>query len=281
MRILVVGHKGMLGHDLMRVLKDKCSYLAGADCDELDIREIESVRACFNGHKPDVVINAAAYTNVDGAESEEALANDVNGKGAGNVATVGRELGAKTLHLSTDYVFDGSKVGPYVEDDPVAPINAYGRSKLAGERAVLKADPGAIIARTEWLYGKNGKNFVETILKLAKERDRLTVVDDQHGAPTWTVHLAEGLAKLANTNASGIVHTTNSGSTTWHKFALKILELAGVKGVRVDPITSDQLNRPAKRPQNSVLDGSRFASITGNPMPHWEQALGQYMRERT
>jgi len=279
MRVLVVGHKGMLGQDLMRILEGR-HVLSGADCDELDIREIESVRACLKTHAPEAVINAAAYTNVDGAESEESLAHDVNAKGAGNVAMAARELGARTVHLSTDYVFDGKKAAPYLEGDPTGPINAYGRSKLAGELAVLEADPDALIVRTEWLYGKGGKNFVETIIRLAGERDRLTVVDDQRGSPTWTVHLAKGIERLMSAGATGIVHATNSGVTTWHKFAVRIIELAGIKGVRVDPITSDQLDRPAKRPRNSVLDGSKFARITGAPMPAWEEALKHYMAER-
>lgn len=279
MRVLVVGHRGMLGRDLMRVLEGH-HVLSGADCDELDIREIESVRACIGKRNPEVVINAAAYTNVDGAESNEGLAHDVNAKGAGNVAKVAREMGSRTAHLSTDYVFDGKKAGPYLDSDPTGPINAYGRSKLAGEIAVLDADPDALVVRTAWLYGRSGKNFVETIIKLAGERDRLTVVDDQRGSPTWTVHLAQGIAKLVDAGAKGIVQATNSGATTWYKFACKIVELAGIKGVRVDPITSDQLDRPAKRPMNSVLDVSKFALLTGAPMPPWEEALKQYMVER-
>jgi len=280
MRVLVVGHRGMLGQDLMRALDGRYA-LGGADCDELDIREIESVRECLKRHKPEVVINAAAYTNVDGAESEEALARDVNAKGAGNIAKAAREMGIKTVHLSTDYVFDGRKAGPYFEDDPTGPISAYGRSKLEGEREVFEADPKALIVRTAWLYGRSGKNFVETIIKLAGERDRLTVVDDQRGSPTWTMHLAQGISQLVRAGATGIVHATNSGATTWYKFALKIIESAGKKGVRVEPITSDKLDRPAKRPSNSVLDGSKFTRLTGAPMPSWEEGLKRYMIDRS
>ena len=280
MRLLVVGHKGMLGRDLMRILGSRYQ-LSGADCEDLDIREIDSVRACMGMRKPEAVINAAAYTDVDGAESNEALAHDVNAKGAGNLAKVAAEMGIKRfVHVSTDYVFNGDKTEPYTEDDPVGPLSAYGRSKLGGEKSVLEACSDALIVRTAWLYGRGGKNFVETILRLASERERLTVVDDQRGSPTWAAHLADGIGKLLDADAKGIFHLTNSGATTWCRFAMKIIELAGMKGVRVDPITSEQLERPAKRPKNSVLDGSKYRKITGSNMPHWENALEKYMAER-
>lgn len=280
MRVMVIGHKGMLGRDLMKLL-DKKYTLSGADCEDLDIRQIESVRSCMAAHRPEAVINAAAYTNVDEAESNEKLAMDVNGNGAGNIAKVAAEMGLKKMvHISTDYVFDGNKKGPYLEDDPAGPVGVYGRSKLEGERQVLEAFPGAIIARTAWLYGRGGKNFVETIIRLAGERDRLTVVNDQHGSPTWTADLSRGIAALMDADARGVVHVTNSGQTTWFDFAAAIVEMAGIKGVTVEPMSSDKLDRPAKRPANSVLDGSKFAKLTGAPMPHWRIALEKYMAER-
>lgn len=277
-KLLVLGHRGMLGRALIKELAGLFQILT---CEEADITKFESIRDCLVQTRPNIVINSAAYTDVDGAESNQARAFAVNAIGAGNVAQVAKELGVEGLvHFSTDYVFDGDKEDPYEEEDTPNPINVYGRSKLEGEKMVLENYPNALIIRTAWLYGGGGKNFVDTILKLAQERDKLTVVDDQRGCPTWTVHLARGVGKLLNKRASGLVHLTNSGSVTWFGFAKKIIEIMNITNVKIEPITTEQLGRPARRPRNSVLDCSRYESITGDKMPSWERALEEYIGEK-
>lgn len=277
-KVLVLGHRGMLGRAL---IKELSGLFQVSVCEEADITKLDSVRSCIKRIRPDIVINSAAYTDVDGAESNAAKAFAVNADGAANVASAAREAGVEALvHLSTDYVFDGAKSAPYTEDDVPNPINVYGKSKLEGEKAAATNHPAALIIRTAWLYGAGGKNFVDTILKLARERDILTVVNDQRGSPTWTVHLAKGIGGLLNKGARGIVHLTNSGSTTWFGFAEKIIERAGIKNVKVEPISTAQLGRPARRPANSVLDCSRYETITGGKMPAWETALEEYLETR-
>jgi dTDP-4-dehydrorhamnose reductase len=217
--ILVVGAKGMLGCDLMQVLTGD---VRGVDIEEVDITSFESTRRVLLSLKPRVVVNAAAYTDVDGCEANRELAMQVNGEGVGHLALAAREIGAKLVHVSTDYVFDGTKERPWHEDDPTSPLSIYGESKLAGELNV-RILPDHLIVRTQWLYGLNGKNFVETMLRLGGERKELSVVDDQTGSPTWTVDLSQAIKALIDRGCRGIYHAANAGFCTWNGFARAIL----------------------------------------------------------
>jgi dTDP-4-dehydrorhamnose reductase len=255
----------MLGQDVVRVLGDDAVTLSRAD---LDVTDAAAVRDALRG--ADVVVNCAGWTDVDGAEehSREALA--VNRDGARNVAEAAR----KVLYVSSDYVFDGEKRSPYVESDPTAPLQSYGRSKLAGEVATAEANPRHFIVRSSWLFGAGGKNFVETILRLGGERDELRVVDDQVGSPTFTGHLAEGIARLVRTDDYGIHHVAGSGRCSWYEFAREILERAGVD-CRVEPCTTEEYPLPARRPAWSVLGSER-----GHSLPPWQEGLEAYLGVR-
>ena len=268
----------MLGTDLVKILEEK-HRVSGADLNEVDIRNGDSVRHCVEKFKPDAVINAAGYTDVDGSEKDRENAFAVNALGARNVASAAKGIGARSVYFSTDYVFDGLKREPYKEDDTTGPQGIYARSKLEGEIGVREADPESLIIRTAWLFGKNGRNFVDTIIRVAGQKDRLDVVDDQRGSPTWTRHLSIAVEKLIMVQAKGVFHVTNSGEVTWCEFAKKILEKVG-KNIPVTPITTAMLNRPAPRPAYSVLDNSKYRRMTGHEMPHWEKGLDGYLKER-
>lgn len=239
---------------------------------DLDVTDPGAVRAAVAASGPDVAINCAAYTNVDGAESDEDAAEAINATGAGNVA----RAGVRTVHVSTDYVFDGSKASPYVEDDPVGPRSAYGRTKLAGEREVALAGAEHAIVRTAWLFGAGGPNFVETMLRLAGERGEVAVVTDQVGCPTFTGHLAGALVDLAEREGPGIHHVAGAGSCSWNAFAKEIFRQAGVD-CAVAGATSEQMARPAPRPANSVLHATRSDTPY---LPSWEDGLASYLASR-
>ena len=274
MRIFLSGGDGQLGRALRRVLSAH-DLLAPTES-EADIRDPRVARLIVEAG-PEVVIHAAAYTDVDGAEAHPDRAFAVNALGSRHVALGAAKSGARLIAVSTDYVYDGTKDGPYREDDPVAPLGVYGASKLEGEREILKAKPDAVILRTAWLYGE-GKNFVETVLRLARERDELRIVDDQHGSPTAAADLATVIAALLQTPCAGIYHAVNAGTCSWYEFAREILRLAGIDR-RVVPIRSSELVRPAKRPANSVLDCGKLAAL-GITLRPWQDALGAYLRER-
>jgi dTDP-4-dehydrorhamnose reductase len=280
MKILLFGARGMLGRDLQPILSGRHEVI-GKDIEDLDITDPKQVRKAVETLRPQTVINAAAFTDVDGCESQKDLAFKVNAEGAGNVARACREAGACLIHLSTDYIFDGTSRVPYSEEAQPNPINVYGESKLRGEKAVQQAGGNHLILRTAWLYGKYGKNFVDTILRLASQQKELRVVDDQQGSPTFTRDLSQAIAQLLEKDVQGILHVTNSGSCSWFEFAEKILESKGIRGwkTRVIPISSRQLSRPARRPSNSVLDCSRFQNLTGSTIRPWEEALGDYLSE--
>jgi dTDP-4-dehydrorhamnose reductase len=255
----------MLGQDVMRAAGERRVGFTHA---ELDVTDARAVTEALAGA---TVINCAAYTDVDGAETNLEAAHAVNEIGARNVA----EAAARVIYVSTDYVFDGTKSGPYVESDPVNPVSAYGRSKLAGERATLTASPQSLIVRTSWLFGAGGPNFVATMLRLAEERDELQVVDDQLGCPTFTGHLAEALVELADGHGHGFLHVTGTGACSWYEFARTIFERAGVD-TTLRPCTTDEFPRPARRPANSVL-----ASERGAPeLPAWQDGLDAYLGVR-
>jgi dTDP-4-dehydrorhamnose reductase len=272
MRIFLTGATGQLGIALRHVLSDQ-DLVAPPEADA-DITDASIVTRIADA-RPDVVIHAAAYTDVDGAEAHPERAYAVNADGSRNVAHGAAKAGARLVAISTDYVYDGAKTAPYVEADPAAPLSVYGASKLAGEREAASAAPDALILRTAWLYGE-GKNFVRTILRLAGERNELRVVSDQVGSPTATEDLARAIRALLGTRASGIYHAVNAGSCSLHEFAATILRLAGFDR-RVVPIATAELARPAKRPMHSILDCSKLGTL-GIRMRPWQDALADYLR---
>jgi dTDP-4-dehydrorhamnose reductase len=274
--ILVVGANGMLGHDLMEVLSGD---VRGMDIDEIDITSLESVERVLKTRPPRVVVNAAAYTDVDGCETNRELAMQVNGEGVAHLALVTREIGAKLIQVSTDYVFDGGKGSPYVEDDPPAPLSVYGESKYAGELNA-RLNPDHVIVRTQWLYGLRGKNFVETMLRLGAEKSELAVVDDQIGSPTWTVDLALAIRALVERGCRGTYHAANAGFCSWNEFARAIFAEAGMT-VTVNPLSTGELGRPAPRPLYSTLDCAKLTGDTGFQPQPWREALRTYLSRRS
>lgn len=274
--ILVVGAGGMLGRDMMAALGNSAR---GVDIDDIDITSLESTERVLKTLRPRAVVNCAAYTDVDGCESNVETAMQVNGEGVAHLAMASREIGARLVHVSTDYVFDGGKGSPYLEDDPPRPLNVYGESKLAGEMNAA-FNPDHLIVRTQWLYGLHGRNFVETMLRLAGEKDQLAVVDDQTGSPTWTVDLAAAIRALLEKGRPGTYHAANAGFCTWNQFARAIFEESGLP-VTVNGMTTDELNRPARRPLYSTLDCGRLAHDTGFVLRPWREALAAYLKLRT
>ncbi len=274
--ILVVGAKGMLGQDLMALLGDRGH---GIDIGEIDITSPESVLKVIGELKPEVVINCAAYTDVDGCENNIETAMAVNGEGVGYLAMACRDMGSLLVHLSTDYIFDGGKGTPYVEDDAPCPLSIYGESKLAGEMNAAFA-PEHLIVRTQWLYGLHGKNFVETMLRLGAEKDELTVVDDQIGSPTWAIDLARAIVALIDAGCRGTYHAANAEYCSWNEFAKAIFEEAGLN-VTVRPMTTTELNRPARRPLYSTLACDKLATDTGLHLQSWRDALRCYLELRS
>ncbi len=273
--ILVVGAKGMLGQDLLRVLPGD---VRGVDIEEIDITSGESVRKVLLTLKPRVVVNAAAYTDVDGCETNRDLALAVNGTGVRHLAEVSSQIGACLVQVSTDYVFDGSKNSPWVEDDPTGPLSMYGISKLAGEESA-RVNPDHLVVRTQWLYGLHGKNFVETMLRLAGEKDELAVVDDQVGSPTWTMDLSLAIRALLEKGCRGTYHAANADACSWNDFARAIFADAGLP-ITVKPMTTAELGRPAPRPLYSVLDCGKLIRDTGFQPQPWRGALRQYLELR-
>lgn len=270
-RYLVTGAGGMLGQDLQTALHGR--EVTALTRSDLDVTDRDAVLAAVTGH--DVVINAAAYTNVDGAETHEDEALAINGRGVENLAIAARESGATLLTVSTDYVFDGAGDRPYPEDAPRNPVNAYGRTKAAGEELAIAAHPdGAYIVRTAWLYGLGGPNFAATMLSLAASNPTVSVIDDQLGQPTWTHDLAVRLVELADSDApAGIYHGTNAGETSWFGFARAIFEVAGLDPERVLPTDSASFVRPAPRPAYSVLGHQGWSRAGLPPLRDWRVAL--------
>lgn len=276
MKIVVTGAQGMLGQDLVPILQDYGHTVLGYGSSQLDITDLANAREVLHGDRPDLVIQCAAYTNVDGAESDPEAAFLVNGMGTQTIALVCQELRIPLVYVSTDYVFDGTLNRPYLEIDACNPLSVYGQSKYAGELWVQQLLSQFYIVRTSWLYGRHGKNFVETMRKLGREKPELSVVADQHGCPTWTVPLSHAIARLIETGRYGIYAITGQGSTTWHGFTEKILALEGLN-IPVKPITTVDLNRPAPRPANSVMANLNL-KLSGVPvLPHWEESLEAYL----
>ena len=279
MRILVTGAEGILGTAIReRLASGNTLYLWGRD--EVDVRDRERVFAAAKGIEFDSVIHAAAMTAVDRCETEFELAMATNRDGTRHVAALASERGATLVYVSTDYIFDGTKEGPYLEDDSPKPINAYGRSKLAGEEAAREISAKTLVVRTSWVFGEGGKNFVDAIAEKLQRGDAPEVVTDQRGSPTYSRDLARGIEKLLRIGATGTVHVTNSGSATWHGFAVEIARYLG-SPLPIRETTSDRFVRPAPRPKNSVLSGERFRALTGESLPSWESAVHDYLGRRS
>ncbi|MET9395550.1 dTDP-4-dehydrorhamnose reductase [Streptomyces sp. NPDC006624] len=278
MRWLVTGAGGMLGRDVVEELTRRGGSVVGLDRAALDITRPDAVDAALREHTPDLVVNCAAYTAVDDAETDEARALEVNGLGPRLLARACAAHDARLVHVSTDYVFSGqARTAPYPEDHPTGPRTAYGRTKLAGEQAVLEELPGAsAIVRTAWLYGEHGTSFVRTMIDLEARRDTLDVVDDQRGQPTWSADVAERIADLGprlGPDAHGVFHATNCGEATWYELAREVFSLLGADPDRVRPTSSAAFPRPAPRPAYSALAHGRWQEI-GLPRPReWRSAL--------
>jgi dTDP-4-dehydrorhamnose reductase len=273
MRILIIGANGMLGKDLAEDWKG--DVIIPADSRDADIRETSQVRKLVTQQRPDWIILTAAYTDVDGSERNPDLAFAVNRDGARNVAIVARELGAKLCYLSTDYVFDGAANRPYEPEDPIHPLNIYGASKAAGERAVQEEAGSWLILRTSWLFGAARVSFPEKILQAADSQPELKVVADQIGSPTYTKDLASAIRELVRLDAHGILNITNSGTCSWFEFAKETLQRAG-RSTPVFPITSAEAGRPARRPAYSVLS-PKASSTCGIALRSWQEALQAYL----
>ena len=292
MRLLVTGANGQVGCELRQSLAPLGEVIA-LDRAACDLARPAEVARILRAATPDIIVNAAAYTAVDRAEQEEELATLINGTAVGEIAQAARQLGAMLIHYSTDYVFDGRKDAPYAEDDVPSPISAYGRSKLAGERAIAQCGGRYLIVRTSWIYAARGHNFLKTVLRLARERDELRIVDDQIGAPTWARDLAAATAAMTRQARqeiarddfeSGLFHVTGSGATSWFVFAKAVVKQAEQYGLlarksKIVPIASSEYPVAATRPKNSRLSGARARHRFQIALPEWEQSLAVCMRE--
>jgi len=277
MRVLIIGGTGLLGKALLQGWTGDEVIATGSR--DADIRDETQVQNLVSRCRPDWTILAAAYTDVDGCEKNPVLAHAVNCGGAANVARVAREYGSRLMLISTDYVFDGAKSTPYEVNDPVSPINVYGKTKAAAEAAVRENLPDCCIVRTAWLFGVDGKCFPNTILALARERKELLVVADQRGSPTFNRDLARAIVELTRVNAEGTVHATNSGDCTWFEFAQALSQAANLAQIVVKPISTEELPRPAKRPKYSALSHASLWKY-GISMRPWQRALKDYLDER-
>jgi dTDP-4-dehydrorhamnose reductase len=275
-KLLVTGSGGMLGHRVCTRAAALGHEVTGRTRAALDVTDADAVLRLVEDVEPEAVVNCAAWTDVDGAEADLEGALAVNATGAGNVARAAAAANARVVHVSTDYVFNGDKDEPWVESDPVDPRSAYGLSKLRGEEQVADATPRHAIARTAWLFGAGGPNFVDTMLELGAERDEVSVVTDQVGCPTWTGHLADALIELAERDDFGVHHVAGSGWCSWNELALEVFDQAHVS-CRVLPTTSDAFKRPAPRPAWSVLGTERRDPIV---LPPWRDGLAAYLSER-
>lgn len=277
MTILVTGASGQLGSELTKLLKERGMTFLGTDADELDITDRDAVMAFFQTNRPSIVFHCAAYTAVDAAEEEGKEANWlVNVEGTRNISEASEKVGATIIYISTDYVFDGESHAEYPVDALTNPKNEYGKAKLAGEQIIRENNTPYYIVRTSWVFGQYGKNFVYTMLRLAETHDKLTVVSDQFGRPTWTRTLAEFVLHISETKpAYGTYHLSNDNSCSWHEFASEILK---DKAVDVRPVTSDEFPQKAYRPKHSIMDLSK-AKETGFVIPTWQDAMKKFLKE--
>jgi dTDP-4-dehydrorhamnose reductase len=280
--IWIVGCQGMLGKELSELCTSLGMSYTETDR-ECDITDLKALQSWVKDKKINWIINCSAYTAVDKAEDEEQIAYSINATGAGNIASIAASIDAKMIHISTDYVFAGDATVPYMEEDPVKPAGAYGRTKSAGEEFVTKNNPKSFIIRTAWLYGRHGNNFVHTMLRLFKERDSINVVNDQYGCPTWTRDLADVIVKIIKNDSKefGIYHFTGSGKITWYDFAIQIYEQAKNKGLvlkdcTINAIDSEAYPSKVKRPKYSVLNTQKISSLLGISISDWKDSLDQF-----
>lgn len=278
MKVLVTGVKGQLGYDVMKVLAARNIEAVGADLEEFDITNMEQTRGFITAHKPDAVIHCSAYTAVDKAEDEAELCRRVNAEGPRNIAAVCKELDAKMIYISTDYVFPGTGETFYQPDDEVGPLGMYGKTKEEGEKAVQELLDRYFIVRISWVFGKNGNNFVKTMLRLAENYQELRVVGDQIGSPTYTADLAELLVDMVETEQYGIYHATNEGICSWADFAEEIFHQAG-KDVKVNRCTTEEYGAKAHRPKNSRMSKDKLVQKGFHKLPDWQDALARYLKE--
>ncbi|GAC1337387.1 MAG: dTDP-4-dehydrorhamnose reductase [Candidatus Dormibacteria bacterium] len=277
MRFLVTGAGGQLGGEVVLAAQSSGHHVAGVDRSQCDIATVGGAAAAIAEYRPDVVINCAGWTNVDGAEDAVDAAYRANALGARLLAAACHGQGVLLSHVSTDFIFDGSATEPVSEWAAPRPLGVYGASKLAGEQEVRRLCPRHQVVRTSWLFGRDGPNFVLTILRLARERPTLRVVADQTGSPTWTGHLAPALVRLAELNVPGTYHLSGAGAVSWHGFAQAIVETAGFDRVTVDPISTADYPTPARRPAYSVLDNRAWRLLGESPLPEWREGLTQYL----
>lgn len=275
--ILITGNQGQLGKAIERLANNRGLGVSGSDLDSLDITNASQIEEWVGDSNARTLINCAAFTAVDDCETNEKEAEAINGTAVGFLAEACHKSGTRLIHVSTDYVFDGTKATPYVESDPTGPTSAYGRTKLAGERLAASV-PDHVIVRTAWLYGLGGNNFVEAIRRqIDGGAEELKVVADQHGCPTFCDDLASAMLDLAEVDAQGIFHVVNSGETTWHGFASEVARLLG-SNIPIEPVTTQAFPRPAPRPAYSVLDTTKVHTLLGRPMPTWQDALTRYLQ---
>lgn len=278
MRVLVTGAAGQLGHDVMDELKKRSHEGIGVDVQEMDITDTEKVRQVITAADVDAVIHCAAYTAVDAAEDNVELCRKINADGTEHIARVCRDLGLKMMYISTDYVFDGQGDRPWEPDDERNPLNVYGQTKYEGELAIEKNLDKYFIVRIAWVFGVNGKNFIKTMLNLSKHHDKLTVVNDQTGSPTYTYDLARLLVDMIETDKYGRYHATNEGLCTWYEFACEIFQQAGID-IEVAPVSSDEYPAKAKRPENSRMSKEKLTQNGFERLPTWQDALARYLKE--
>jgi len=279
MRILITGAHGMLGTDLISALQLEHD-LIGVDIDDFDIADANQTLLAIKSIKPQIVVHAAAYTAVDQCENEEEKAFRVNRNGSGNVAEACQKIGSKMIYYSSDYIFDGDTDQPYTENSAPNPLSVYGQSKLEGEIQVQKYLPkDHLIIRTSWLFGINGKNFVDTIITLTNQKSKLQIIDDQTGSPTFTADLAEATRHAIGKNFKGIINITNSGETTWYGFATHFLKFTR-PDFPIEPVKSIQYPLPAQRPKYSVLSNQKWLDLTGALLPNWRDAVDRYISLR-
>ena len=286
MRILVTGKSGQLGKSIHKIItnNEQTDEFVFVGREELDLNSTDSITSYFNHNNFDIIINCAAHTAVDQAEDEEVLANQINHLAVAQLAQIAKMQQAKLIHISTDYVFDGEGEKPYTETDETNPINIYGKTKLAGEQALKEIMPtDAIIIRTSWVYSEYGNNFVKTMLRLGKQRDELSVVDDQMGSPTYATDLANAILKIIQNKAfkeveqeTQVYHYSNAGEISWYEFAKEIFELADIQ-CSVSPITTEQYPTPAKRPKNTLMNKDKIAKTFSVNIADWKESLNTCM----
>lgn len=279
MKVLVTGVGGQLGHDVVRELEQRGHEVTGVGREEMDITDAEKVRKIIRDCVPDAVIHCSAYTAVDRAEDEADQCRKVNVEGTKNIAEICAELDCKMIYISTDFVFSGEGERPWETDDAAGPISVYGRTKYEGEDEVKSRLDKFFIVRISWVFGKNGNNFVKTMLRIGKENGAVKVVDDQIGSPTYTRDMAVLLADMVQTEKYGVYHASNEGFCSWYDFAKEIFRLAGMDDVSVTPITSDQFPAKAKRPFNSLMSKEKLVKEGFNKLPSWQDALKRYLQE--